>query len=506
MMKEFKKRLIVDGPESPNLEHFKTARLHHVPMYNSFYFFHIENMQEFIQGGKANLTQVGPFVYREYKQRFNITWGEVARDDNSTAMDQTIRFYEWRYYTYDAELSCDTCHEDMNITTLNLPLMVVLGQIQNALPWDMRSNFWVQLGSAFLGALSDEPLVFTKTAKELIWGYDDPLIALLAPFSPGAPSRYPGLMQNETSPQQCRPPTVWKTGKPDINVIKQYVRWRDQEELDVWNGTYANKVQGTDGTQFHPNVQPDDEVKVWVDTLHRMAPVRFASKTTVHGIHLWRMELPDIVLQNASVVPINAGWYANGPYGMFNETSALYKAPIFASKPAFLDADPVYRSAVHMMEPNRALHDTHIDVEPNSGTVMNARQRLQVSIKVSPMFGEYAHITSAAVPVTWIEQRSEITPDLAKQIRGELNAAIDAKDGMRLGGLIGGSLCIVLGSVIITLLYRRRNALARQAQQKTSQGLDYGSINYREHNPAQQGEEDDDHDRARRRYSLYNDK
>lgn len=53
--------------------------------------------------------------------------------------------------------------------------------------------------------------------------------------------------------------------------------------------------------------------------------------------------------------------------------------PAFASKPHFLDADPVYRQMVDgIPPPNRTLHDTTLDIEPYTGAGMVIHQRLQV--------------------------------------------------------------------------------------------------------------------------------
>ena len=42
-------------------------------------------------------------------------------------------------------------------------------------------------------------------------------------------------------------------------------------------------------------------------------------------------------------------------------------APVFASKPHFLDADPGFLSNVTGLSPNREKHDSFLDAEPVSG-------------------------------------------------------------------------------------------------------------------------------------------
>ena len=41
-------------------------------------------------------------------------------------------------------------------------------------------------------------------------------------------------------------------------------------------------------------------------------------------------------------------------------------APVFISKPHFLDCSPIVLEAVDNLHPDRALHDSFLDVEPVS--------------------------------------------------------------------------------------------------------------------------------------------
>ena len=84
-----------------------------------------------------------------------------------------------------------------------------------------------------------------------------------------------------------------------------------------------------------------------------------------YGITLYRFALPRDELVSANQDP---GFYANGPDGLLNLTAVFEEnAPVFASKPHFLDADPSYRNNVTGLEPDRSLHDSYLDVEPITG-------------------------------------------------------------------------------------------------------------------------------------------
>ena len=89
----------------------------------------------------------------------------------------------------------------------------------------------------------------------------------------------------------------------------------------------------------------------------------------IDGIHLYEYELPSDELLNSTQDP---GFYANGPSGVLNITAvAPSNAPLFISKPHFLHADPGYCRNVTGLHPNSDLHDSHLDVEPLTGKLVN---------------------------------------------------------------------------------------------------------------------------------------
>ena len=85
----------------------------------------------------------------------------------------------------------------------------------------------------------------------------------------------------------------------------------------------------------------------------------------LYDITVYRFALPKDELISANQDP---GFYANGPNGLLNLTAVFEEnAPVFASKPHFLDAAPGYQDNVTGMEPDRSLHDSYLDVEPITG-------------------------------------------------------------------------------------------------------------------------------------------
>ena len=80
---------------------------------------------------------------------------------------------------------------------------------------------------------------------------------------------------------------------------------------------------------------------------------------------MYRFDLPGDELISANQ---DRGFYPNGPNGVLNLTAVFEEnAPVFASKPHFLDADPSYLDHIMGLNPEASLHDSYLDVEPITG-------------------------------------------------------------------------------------------------------------------------------------------
>eukprot|EP00633_Aureoumbra_lagunensis_P004488 CAMPEP_0197320800 /NCGR_PEP_ID=MMETSP0891-20130614/61735_1 /TAXON_ID=44058 ORGANISM="Aureoumbra lagunensis, Strain CCMP1510" /NCGR_SAMPLE_ID=MMETSP0891 /ASSEMBLY_ACC=CAM_ASM_000534 /LENGTH=397 /DNA_ID=CAMNT_0042812351 /DNA_START=277 /DNA_END=1470 /DNA_ORIENTATION=+ len=64
------------------------------------------------------------------------------------------------------------------------------------------------------------------------------------------------------------------------------------------------------------------------------------------------------------------------PYGVLNLTRAT-GFPLLASQPHFFDSDPKLQAYVLGLTPSRADHNTYFDIEPRSGEIFAAQERLQ---------------------------------------------------------------------------------------------------------------------------------
>ena len=76
--------------------------------------YHVNNPNEIINGSRPSVTEIGPFVYKEYREKIEI---------NSTD-DCTIRFGQYKRYDFDMEKTKELCPDcasakDTKITIIN---------------------------------------------------------------------------------------------------------------------------------------------------------------------------------------------------------------------------------------------------------------------------------------------------------------------------------------------------------------------------------------------------
>jgi hypothetical protein len=166
--------------------------------------------------------------------------------------------------------------------------------------------------------------------------------------------------------------------------------------LAIWFDSYANMINGTDGTLWHPNATQDERIYAFYPEICRSIYLTFnETQSNICGIDLYRYTLPNTIYSNSTE---NQGFCINGTQcllsGLFTQIpcqkceSIIYcflkwmlhhnyvylvselfvPYPKIASNPHFLDADPIVLNAVEGLYPNDTLHRSFVDIEPTTGS------------------------------------------------------------------------------------------------------------------------------------------
>ncbi|XP_041666404.1 lysosome membrane protein 2-like isoform X2 [Cheilinus undulatus] len=367
LMHERLKKEIVLVEGSRVFESWKTPP---PPVYMEFFFFNVTNVEEFLQGEKPVVNQVGPYTYREYRYKTNVSMVE-----NNTR----VSAYTTKSFVFLRDKSVGDPTVD-NITTVNIPSWAVMNKL--------KGSFWkASLVSMWMTSLGSG-LFTTRSVDELLWGYEDPLLARVAPTNPEVEKIF-GLMYKKNNSNNGE--FVYHTGQQNYMDYGRVETWKGESKLSFWTSDQSNTINGSDGSAFHPLLKKDERIYVFSPDLCRSIYMEFEKDVEVKGIPAYRFTPPPSVLASKEENPANEGFCISPKEclgtGLLKVSPCRKGAPVVTSFPHFHLADSKYVSAIEGMSPQREHHQTFLDLNPTTGVIVRASKRAQVNILMERISG-----------------------------------------------------------------------------------------------------------------------
>eukprot|EP01060_Flectonema_neradi_P035455 TRINITY_DN652_c1_g1_i1.p1 TRINITY_DN652_c1_g1~~TRINITY_DN652_c1_g1_i1.p1 ORF type:complete len:534 (+),score=78.42 TRINITY_DN652_c1_g1_i1:45-1646(+) len=395
------------------------------PIYNEYYMWNLTNPDEFLEGEKPILDRLGPFVYRMFDWREDVTW-----IDNN----EKIKFTYHNYNVFLPERTDPKWKLDAMMYAPNYALQGALLAMKSINFPHNGSSAWPYLKRVIMEDMKifKEGLILHRTVEEVLWGFNDPILTSLCDVldSLGLPrptglAPYIGLQYIDT-PEFYNQPSVQYSGTSDFHLTATFVEWCGNTNLThYW--PLAGEITGTDGWQFSPN--PSDTIQLFIDAMPAVVDIVYKDHFTYLGIKTHRYVLsPDTF--NATSHWGKTHHMYSAKNGVVN-VSISQGASIFLSKPMFLDADPEYLENITMdFVPNRSRDDTNIYIEPITGNSVAAEQRIQVNLQMENWLCEVAsekgpvpescNLTGTYVPVMYFEQLIHLPPSEADLLKGQI--------------------------------------------------------------------------------------
>jgi len=428
---------VVISPESQTYENWVNISN---PVYMQFWLFNVTNVQDVLAGGKPNVSEIGPFTYRETRQKFDITFNN----------DSTVNFRNNIMYHFEPDMSVGPT--SVMVTAVN-PLIPVLSQMIKHINPTLKS-----LLANFLRLGFKEELFLTKTVEELLWGYEDQALKTIMKITPNLfeTSKIGYFTFNNTDDGIY---TVY-TGKDNIENVAKMKAYNDQTELTFWTTPWANMINGTDGAVTPPFFFDQDKAYIFVSQICRSIYGVFVEDVSVRDIKLRRFGADSTVFANVSTNPDNIGFCTPKescmPAGLLNTTSCQNGYPIIFSFPHFLDAAEEVQSSVDGISPAKEEHQTSLDVEPWTGMILQVAKRLQINILVEQddNIPQTDSVRTLAFPVLWINESSVIDDDNYDTLRSSLFLPLEVAETARIWATAVGGLLVLVSMVMI--LRRRK--------------------------------------------------
>jgi len=317
-------------------------------------------------------------------------------------------------------------------------------------------------------------LVNTKTAYEMLFGSTIQFLNFSIPGilnSTNITLKVPGYVSNMSIQDALNNSfdEVYTGADPDQYLTRSFYKFTGMDYVQVdslsgsipmWGTDEANRIRGTDGTQFHMGVKKEQQLEVYVSELYREVPISYNTTINFKDIELYRYMLSNSLLQNITQNNDTAAFYANCPMGLLNISRAFFGIPLFVSKPHFLDGDPELAQNAGLV-PIWSDHQTTVDVEPITGFAMKAHKRMQLNMRMSKIeescyiFFNYTVFNTVGGlgywPLLWFEESGEIPDDKAHDFVSKVYGAQKLSYYLK---YISYSFSIIFVLVSVAMMYR----------------------------------------------------
>ena len=213
-------------------------------------------------------------------------------------------------------------------------------------------------------------------------------------------------------------------------------------------------VKGTDAWGFMPFIEKTSKIKFYFDVGGVVFDGVYKKTLYVREFECLRFTFNKNIFLNTTSRPENAKYFQYGPDGVVNETG-IVNAPLFGSKPYFLDGDPMLNQLVNYTEKSLAipeLYESTFDTEKYSGAVFGGFQQLQFSTELKPdnlypklglqNLKTYGYKTY--MPMFFLQRHMVLSQYIVDEYFGVIHTILKLILGLQICGyVIGGSLLII---------------------------------------------------------------
>ncbi|XP_068562869.1 lysosome membrane protein 2-like isoform X2 [Cebidichthys violaceus] len=433
------------------------------PVYMEYFFFNVTNVDAFLGGAKPEVTQVGPYTYREYRYKDNVSMGEE---------DKMVSAYNYKSFVFLREKSVGDPAVDI-INTVNIPAWAVMNKLKDSFWRASAMSIWMSsMGSGLFAA---------HTVDEWLWGYTDPLLVRISATNPEVETVF-GLMYKKNGSHSGE--FVYHTGKQDSMDYGRVETWKGESQLTFWNSNQSNSINGSDGSAFHPMLDKKERIYIFTPDLCRSIHMEFEKDVEVKGIPAYRFTPPRSVFASKEENPANEGFCVTPKEclgtGLLKVSPCRKGAPVVASFPHFYLAEDKYVAAIDGMSPKRQHHQTFLDLNPTTGVIVRANKRAQINVLLNRVSGfpKTRSLNNTVFPVMFINESVVIDDASAARVHKLLLIVTLVSNFPLIIVGLGGIMLLVL----VILLLR-----VRTQKTSTEEDTSYAPVSDKEKEDPQNG-------------------
>nr|KAF6467643.1 scavenger receptor class B member 1 [Rousettus aegyptiacus] len=362
-----------------------------IPFYFSAYFFDIINPDEILKGEKPQVRERGPYVYREFRHKRNITFND----------NDTVSYREYRNFQFQPDMS-----NGLESDYIVMPNILALGA--SVMMEDRPMS--LKLIMTLIFTTFNQRAFMNRTVGEIMWGYEDPFIQLINKYFPDMfPFKGKFGLFAELNNSDSGLFTVY-TGIKNFSRIHLVDKWNGISKVNYWHSDQCNMINGTSGQMWAPFMTPEYSLEFYSPEACRSMKLVYEAQGTFAGIPTYRFKAPDTLFANGTVYPPNEGFCPCLESGVQNVSTCRFNAPLFLSHPHFYNADSVLAQAVLGLDPSEKEHSLFLDIHPVTGIPMNVSVKLQLSLYIKAVkgIGQTGQIKPVVLPLLWFEERGSM--------------------------------------------------------------------------------------------------
>ncbi|XP_037870752.1 sensory neuron membrane protein 2 isoform X1 [Bombyx mori] len=432
-----------------------------MPLDFKIYVFNVTNRDAINQGEKPNLKEIGPYVYKQYREKIILGYGD----------NDTIKYNLKKTFVFDPVASGDL-REDDELTVINFSYMAAIISVQEMMPAAVGminralEQFFTNLTDPFQtvkvkdlffdglflncegdNTALDVPELFlmgmtlpfqfvTKNLRKynrsvpLKWLICGKIRAEKPPtmrISKSANGFYFSMFSHMN--RTVSGPYEMVRGTENLSDLGHVISYQGKRIMSAWDDQYCGQLNGTDSTIFPPLEDGNIPEKLYTfePDICRSLFASLVGKDTLFNISTYYYEISDMTLGSKSANPDNKcfckrNWSVKHDgcllMGVLN-LAPCQGAPAIASLPHFyLGSDELADFFGDGIKPDKEKHNTYVHLDPITGVVIKGVKRLQFNIELRnvPSVPQLKEVPSGLFPLLWIEEGAEIPEWLRKEI------------------------------------------------------------------------------------------
>nr|AFG73003.1 sensory neuron membrane protein 2 [Cnaphalocrocis medinalis] len=404
-----------------------------MPLTFNVYVFNVTNVDDVNEGARPKLQELGPYVYKEYRERTILGYGD----------NNTVKYMLKKTFLFDQEAS-GALSQDDEVVVINFSYLAAILTVQDMMPSIVGvvngalEQFFTNLTDAFL-RVKVRDLFFdgvhvncngNHSALGLVCGKlktDAP--PTMRPAEDGSGyyfSMFSHMNRTETGPYEM------VRGRDNIKELGHIVSYKGKASMGGRWGRdpYCGMLNGSDASIFPPIDEADvpDKLYTFEPEVCRSLYASLVGKSSIFNMSAYYYEISRLALASKSANPDNKcfckkDWSSNHDgcllMGVLN-LMPCQDAPAIASLPHFyLASEELLEYFDGGISPDKEKHNTYMYLEPVTGVVLKGIRRLQFNIELRniPMVPQLAKVSTGLFPLLWIEEGAELPESVLDELR-----------------------------------------------------------------------------------------